>query len=103
MLSLIKKTKANGVFFISGDVHYGELSKLENPESYPIHDLTASGLTQSWHFATPNENRIAGPVMENHFGLLDFNLKQKKVSLQIIDRDNQVRINYMLDLKELKQ
>ena len=103
MLSLIKKTKANGVFFISGDVHYGELSKLENPESYPIHDLTASGLTQSWHFATPNENRIAGPVMENHFGLLDFNLKQKKVSLQIIDRDNQVRVNYMLDLKELKQ
>jgi alkaline phosphatase D len=103
MLSLIQRTKANGVFFISGDVHYGEFSKLKNQLTYPIYDLTASGLTQSWHFATPNENRIAGPVMENHFGLLDFNLKQKKVSLQIIDRDNQVRINYMLDLKELKQ
>jgi hypothetical protein len=41
--------------------------------------------------------------MENHFGLLEFNLKRKKVSLQIIDRDNQVRINQILDLKELKQ
>jgi hypothetical protein len=41
--------------------------------------------------------------MENHFGLLEFNLNRKKVSLQIIDRDNQVRINQMLDLKELKQ
>jgi alkaline phosphatase D len=103
MLALIRKTKANGAFFISGDVHYAELSKWENQFTYPIYDLTASGLTQSWHFATPNENRIAGPVMENHFGLLEFNLKQKKLSLQIIDRDNQVRINQILDLKELKQ
>ena len=103
MLGLIRKTKANGVFFISGDVHYAELSKWENQFTYPIYDLTASGLTQSWHFATPNKNRIAGPVMENHFGLLKFNLRRKKVSLQIIDRDNQVRINQMLDLKELKQ
>jgi alkaline phosphatase D len=103
MLSMIRNSKAKGVFFISGDVHYGELSKLENPGSYPIYDLTASGLTQSWHFATPNKNRIDGPVMENHFGLLEFNLKRKKVSLQIIDRDNQVRINQILDLKELKQ
>jgi len=103
MLGLIRKTKANGAFFISGDVHYAELSKWENQFTYPIYDLTASGLTQSWHFATPNKNRIAGPVMENHFGLLEFNLKRKKVSLQIIDRDNQVRINQILDLKELKQ
>jgi alkaline phosphatase D len=103
MLALIRKTKANGAFFISGDVHYAELSKWENQFTYPIYDLTASGLTQSWHFATPNKNRIAGPVMENHFGLLEFNLKRKKVSLQIIDRDNQVRINQILDLKELKQ
>ncbi|MCB0587175.1 MAG: alkaline phosphatase family protein, partial [Phaeodactylibacter sp.] len=29
MIDLIKKTKANGVVFISGDVHWGELSKLE--------------------------------------------------------------------------
>ena len=103
MLSVIRNSKAKGVFFISGDVHYGELSKLDNPGSYPIYDLTASGLTQSWYFATPNKNRIDGPVMENHFGLLEFNLKRKKVSLQIIDRDNQVRINQILDLKELKQ
>jgi alkaline phosphatase D len=49
MFDLLKKTNANGVFFISGDVHYAELSKLENPGRYPIYDLTASGLTQSWH------------------------------------------------------
>ena len=98
MLALIRNSKAKGVFFISGDVHYGELSKLENPGSYPIYDLTASGLTQSWHFATPNKNRIAGPVMENHFGILDFNLKRKTVYLQIVDSNNSVRISHKLKL-----
>jgi alkaline phosphatase D len=96
MLSLIRNSKAKGVFFISGDVHYGELSKLENPGSYPIYDLTASGLTQSWHFATPNKNRIDGPVMENHFGILDFNLKRKTVCLQIVDSNKSVRIAHKL-------
>jgi len=96
MLSMIRNSKAKGVFFISGDVHYGELSKLENPGSYPIYDLTASGLTQSWHFATPNKNRIDGPVMENHFGILDFNLKRKTVYLQLVDSNNSVRISHKL-------
>ena len=102
MFDLLKKTNANGVFFISGDVHYAELSKLENPGRYPIYDLTASGLTQSWHFATPNSNRIAGPVMENHFGMLDFDLKQKTVKLQIIDRDKNIRINHILYWEDLE-
>lgn len=102
MLDLIKKTNVKGVFFISGDVHYAELSKIENKGSYPIYDLTASGLTQSWHLATPNSNRIAGPVMENHFGMLDFDLKQKTVRLQIIDRDKKIRIDHLIKLDELK-
>ncbi len=102
MFDLLKKTNANGVFFISGDVHYAELSKLENPGRYPVYDLTASGLTQSWHFATPNSNRIAGPVMENHFGMLDFDFRHKTIRLQIIDRDKNTRIDFPLKWEELK-
>lgn len=102
MLDLIRKTKANGVVFISGDVHYGELSKLENPGSYPIYDLTASGLTQSWHSATPNANRVEGPIMENHFGMLDFDLKNNTIRLQIVDRDKTLRINYSVKWDVLK-
>lgn len=102
MLQLIQKTKANGVVFISGDVHYAELSKLNNSFTYPIYDLTASGLTQSWHFAAPNKNRIEGPVMENHFGLLDFNFRKKTIQLQIIDRDKKTRVSYPLKWKDLR-
>ena len=38
MLELIKKNKVEGLLFISGDVHYGEISKLETEGLYPIYD-----------------------------------------------------------------
>ena len=55
MLGIIKKTKANGVIFLTGDVHYAEISKLEEPGLYPIYDVTASGITSTWDFATLNK------------------------------------------------
>lgn len=102
MLELIQRTGANGVIFISGDVHYAELSKVMNKYTYPILDLTASGLTQEWKFATPNANRIAGPVMENHYGQLLIDVKKLTINMQIIDINKQVRIDYVVNWKDLK-
>jgi len=103
LLKLIKKTRANGVLFISGDVHYAEISKLENSYTYPIYDITASGLSSTWHFATPNKNRIEGPVMENHFGLLSINCSNPSptIKAEIWDiKDNQ-RVEYTIELEEI--
>lgn len=102
-LELIKKTRASGVLFLSGDVHYAEISKLESAGLYPIYDITASGITSTWLFATPNDNRIEGPVMENHFGLLsvDWNKKDPEIKMEIWDlRDNQ-RIENTIKLSEI--
>ncbi len=101
--SLIKETKAEGVIFISGDVHYSEISKIET-ESYPIYDFTSSGLSSSWKFATPNKNRIEGPVMENHFGLITIkgNNNTTGICLETWDiKDNQ-RIEYSFGLKDIR-
>jgi alkaline phosphatase D len=104
MLQLIKETKANGVLFISGDVHYAELSKLNEPGLYPIYDVTSSGITSTWDFATPNENRMDGPVMENNFGLIKINweVSDPEITMQIHDVQNKERINRMIKLSELK-
>lgn len=102
-LDLIKKNKANGVLFISGDVHYAEISKLDEPDLYPIYDITSSGLSSTWHFATPNVNRIEGPIMDNHFGLLtfDFGKKGSEIKMEIWDiRENQ-RIEHTIPLSEI--
>lgn len=102
-LDLVQKTKANGVLFISGDVHYGEISKMETPNLYPIYDVTSSGLSSRWHFATPNKNRIEGPVMENHFGLItiDWKPKNPKIKMEIWDVHDNQRIEYSIKLDEI--
>ena len=102
MLDLIEETKAKGVLFISGDVHYSEISKIET-ESYPIYDFTSSGLSSTWKFATPNKNRIEGPIMENNFGLITVEGDNNKtsVSLETWDINDNQRIEYSFSLKDI--
>ena len=35
---------------LSGDTHYGEISRLDDNVPYPLWDITSSGLTEVWHF-----------------------------------------------------
>ncbi len=103
MLELINKTKANGVFFISGDVHYSEISKLET-DFYPIYDFTSSGLSSTWLFATPNKNRIEGPIMENHFGLISifWEPDNTTIKMETWDINDNQRIEYSFPLKSIQ-
>lgn len=103
MLDLIARTKANGVLFISGDVHYSEISKLET-DFYPIYDFTSSGLSSTWHFATPNKNRIEGPIMDNHFGLMTINWAQEntEIKMETWDIYDNQRIEYTVPLKAIQ-
>lgn len=80
MVTLIRSTAANGVVFISGDVHYGEISAFlpESDEAppYPLYDVTSSGITASknWHFHPPNSRRLKGTRLvskRNNFGMLE--------------------------------
>ncbi len=102
-LNLLNKTKANGVLFITGDVHYGEISKLRTNKIYPIYDVTSSGLSSTWHFATPNGNRIEGPIMENHFGLIsiDCNGNDPTIKMEIWDINNNQRVEHTINLSEI--
>lgn len=103
MLDLINKTNANGVFFISGDVHYSEISKIQT-DFYPIYDFTSSGLSSTWKFATPNKNRIEGPIMENHFGLITINsqIKTPTILMETWDIYDNQRLEYTINLEELQ-
>ena len=79
-------------------------SKLQHPDCYPLYDITASGLNQSWKFATPNKNRIEGPIIDNHFGLLTLNLSSPTphIVAEIWDiRDNQ-RVEHTIPLEEIR-
>jgi len=103
MVNLIRKTNAQGVLFISGDVHYAEISKRDFPGMYPIYDVTSSGITSTWDFATPNKYRIEGPVMENHYGKITIYWDQPdpEIKMEAIDVTDNQRFEYTIPLSTL--
>lgn len=104
LVQLIKETKANHLVVISGDVHYAEVSKFTHDDCYPLYDITASGLSQTWKFATPNKNLIEGPIMDNHFGLLTLELSgpEPKAIAEIWDVRGNQRIEYQIPFEEIQ-
>jgi alkaline phosphatase D len=69
-----------------------------------LYDVTSSGITSTWDFATPNDNRIDGPVMENNYGLvtIDWSKENPEITFQIHDVAKKKRINKTIKLSELK-
>ena len=53
MVDLIQETKANGVIFISGDVHWGEISRRSVKGGYDLYDVTSSGINRDWREVSP--------------------------------------------------
>lgn len=103
MVDLIKKTRAEGVLFMSGDVHWGELSILPVKGAYPLHDLTASGINQDWPDVEPNRNRFGEVYRKYHFGGLqfDWDAEDPTVTLRIHGMDGAVHVEKTVKRSEL--
>lgn len=103
LIDTIRRTKANGVVFISGDTHYAELSKLDLNVPYPLWDLTSSGLTEVWPVDVPNANRVGAHVRETNFGLIevDWESSAPAVTLQAVTQSGQRPLRHTIPLTAL--
>jgi alkaline phosphatase D len=104
-INLLKKTRTSGAFFISGDLHYAELSKLKRNGQPPIYDLTSSGLTHGHNCAGENVNRIYGAYMSANFGMLTFNWGSTggpTMLMEIKGEKGDTKIKHLIPLKELQ-
>lgn len=102
LIQLIRDTRAEGVLFISGDTHYGELSRLDVNVPYPLFDLTSSGLTETWHVPVPNALRQGGPFPEANFGLIEVDWQQRQVTLSLRGTDGRMLLTTQLGLTALR-
>jgi alkaline phosphatase D len=104
LIDVIGRTKASGVVFLSGDTHYGEISKLDLNVPYPLWDVTSSGLTEVWPVLPPNDNRVGQAVREENFGLIEIAWAgaETKLALQICDGSGAVKVQQAVPLKSLK-
>ncbi|WP_149276929.1 alkaline phosphatase D family protein [Pareuzebyella sediminis] len=90
---LIVDTKAAGVILLSGDRHIAEFSRTNvNGLSYPLIDFTSSGLTHAYKAFKGEQNpyRVGEVVFTENFGLLQFDLKHKRVVMKIIGDQGEI-------------
>ncbi|XP_004491121.1 uncharacterized protein [Cicer arietinum] len=110
LFKLIADSKRGGVFFISGDVHFGEITRYDCASDYPLFDITSSGLTQSVEevvppflrpvvrfvaWLTPSTMRVKGPNCrysscvygQPNFGTIEIDWDSHPVSVKFKVRD----------------
>lgn len=107
LFKLIADAKVPGVIFLSGDRHIAELSKLDSSAvSYPLYDLTSSGLTHTWsgrQREEKNRHRVDKMVVALNYGTVDVDWQEKDpvITLRVRDAADRVRIERTLRLSEL--
>jgi alkaline phosphatase D len=72
LFDLIAETRANGAFFLSGDVHFSEISRSDEGP-YPMLDFTSSPLAagSTGNESLSNTRRISDAYAEDSFGLVE--------------------------------
>jgi alkaline phosphatase D len=103
LIDLIRRKSAKGVIFLSGDIHYAELSKLDINVPYTLWDLTSSGLTEEWAVPTPNANRVSEVLAEANFGFIDIDWQGSatRLTLSIVDAAGKTRMSREIGLSSL--
>jgi alkaline phosphatase D len=103
MLRLIKESGVKGLVFISGDLHYSELSKISAEGHYDLYDLTSSGITEVADGVEKNSNRVGEPFLGQNYGMLEFEWTESPViHFRVFDKDNAVRLHKAVKLEELR-
>ena len=91
MKNILRDAKAKNILFVSGDRHLAEFSVTEMEGlSYKLIDFTTSGLTHTYPDSPddPNRYRVGKLVKDLNFGVLRFNFKNKKLTMEIRGEDN---------------
>ena len=93
MYQILRDAKSKNIIMLSGDRHLAEFSVSEvEGLDYPLVDFTTSGMTKTYPDSPfePNRFRIGDQVKQLNFGLLKFDFKKEKVTMEIRGEDNHV-------------
>ncbi len=106
LFDLIAETVATGVILLSGNVHFAEISRIDEG-AYPLYDFTSSGLTHvnQTYPEAPNRYRVAGPYVDLNFGLveIDWNAQPAaEIALKIVGTDGRDAFVLVLSLADLR-
>jgi len=102
--------RIDGVIFLSGDRHFGELLRIERPGAYPLYEFTSSPLT-SRAYANPdaaereNPDLVAGTLQgRRQFGLIRVSGpgSDRRIALEAYDSDGALLWRHEISANELR-
>ena len=109
LIEEITINQIKGVFFLTGDRHYSELSALQRPNTYPLYDWTVSPLTSGTvsekYVSKDNLNQVAGSdFYVNNFATISFvgEKSKRKMELQLWDKKGILLWSRIITKKELE-
>lgn len=86
---------------VSGDVHWGEISRVSLAPGHDLVDITSSGLNQTYAPIEDNAHRVGPPVEEPNVGLLEIDWSQRTLRASLLDAQDAVRAHVDLSFDEL--
>jgi alkaline phosphatase D len=101
LLETLRRQRVEHFIVLSGDMHYGELSRLDATELYPIWDLTSSGITEVWTVPTPNVRRQQGVIAEVNFGMVEIDWATYSLTLSVRGLDGRPKISQRIAMDSL--
>ena len=110
LIAWIARNSIDGVLFLSGDRHHGELVRIQRPGVYPLYDFTSSSITAGVHVMKPDDPEYVNPLrvdgtlaMEHNFGVVRFSgaPKQRRATLQLYGVDGALRWERTITRDEL--
>lgn len=103
LFALIKKHQVNGVIIISGDTHWGEMSRYQHNLDYPLIEVTSSGLTEKWKDVSPNKHRDGDFTHQVNYGELsiDWQREDPLISLSLKGIDGGVIMQNKMPLSSI--
>lgn len=108
LIRKITSARIPGVFFLSGDRHFTEMTKLTRDDDYPLYDLTVSPLTSRAYdnASEPNTLRVDGTfVGRRNFATLSFAgpLRKRTMTIRVFDTDGAMLWERMIERSELQR
>ena len=106
ILQLLEAERVGGVFFLTGDRHRTELSKLDRRGLYPLYDLTVSPLTAGVYRGQTEVNtlRVDGTLLQDHnFALLHVAgpRTDRVLTITLVDQDGTDRWSQEIRVRDL--
>jgi len=103
LLDLIASTNANGVIFVSGDRHFGEILQDGRDLPYPLWELSSSSLNKSFG-GRPDEpapRRVGPQVAGENYGIIEVDPGSRRVRLALVGMDGVVASEQVVALSAL--